>query len=91
MQFSERDFFVNPLSRKELSDLLQSKDVSDYFSWRSPSFKKLDLDKDDLNEETLIDLMSAEPRLIKRPLIGTNDKLIVGTDKSALADFIQSK
>ena len=91
MKFSERDFFVNPLSRKELSDLLQSEDVSDYFSWRSPSFKKLGLDKQSLSEEKMIALMLSEPRLIKRPLIGTNDKLIVGTDKSALADFIQSK
>ena len=91
LAFSERDFFSNPFKRNELSDLLKGKDVSYYFSWRSPSFKKLGLDKDTLSDEDLIELMLTEPRLIKRPLICANDHVVVGSDKSALADFIQSK
>ena len=91
LAFSERDFFSNPFKRNELSDLLKGKDVSCYFSWRSPSFKKLGLDKDSLSDEDLIELMLTEPRLIKRPLIRANDRVVVGSDQSALADFIQSK
>ena len=91
LAFSERDFFSNPFKRNELSDLLKGKEVSYYFSWRSPSFKKLGLDKDSLSDEDLIELMLTEPRLIKRPLIRANDHVVVGSDKSALADLIQSK
>ena len=91
LEFSERDFFSNPFKRNELSDLLKGKDVSYYFSWRSPSFKKLGLDKDSLSDEDLIELMLTEPRLIKRPLIRANNHVVVGSDKSALADLIQSK
>jgi len=47
-------------------------------------------DKDSLNEEDMIELMLAEPRLIKRPLIRVNDHLVIGSDKSALSDLIQS-
>ena len=90
LAFSERDFFSNPFKRNELSDLLKGKEVSYYFSWRSPSFKKLGQDKDSLNEEDMIELMLAEPRLIKRPLIRVNDHLVIGSDKSALSDLIQS-
>ena len=42
------------------------------------------------NEEDMIELMLAEPRLIKRPLIRVNDHLVIGSDKSALSDLIQS-
>jgi len=35
-------------------------------------------------------LMLAEPRLIKRPLIRVNDHLVIGSDKPALSDLIQS-
>ena len=39
----ERDFFANPFTRKELSDLFENHNVSDFLSIKSPSFKKLQI------------------------------------------------
>jgi arsenate reductase-like glutaredoxin family protein len=63
--------------------------VADYFSWRSPSFRKTGLSREDLTEDRMLELMVDEPRLIRRPLVLTGDgNLIVGTDKKAMANVL---
>jgi arsenate reductase-like glutaredoxin family protein len=87
-EIEERDFFKDPFSKYEIEDLLGSNNPSLFFSYRSPSFRKLELTKDFLSREELISLMSDEPRLIRRPLIAIGTKLIVGTDKDLLDRII---
>ena len=89
IDIDERDFFAEPFTVDELRDLVGSRNVSDFFSWRSPSFRKLGLDRDELGDDDLLRLMVEEPRLIRRPLIKTEGgSLILGTDKKAVADLI---
>ena len=89
VELDERDFFADPFTAEELKDLIGGAPVSDYFSWRSPSFRKLDLKRDDMSDNQMLELMAEEPRLIRRPLIMTPEgKLIVGTDKKAMADLV---
>ena len=84
VQLDERDFFQDPFSQAELRGLIGDRETSAYFSWNSPSFKKLGLNRGDLDDDQLIRLMAEEPRLIRRPLIQMGDVLIVGTDKKAM-------
>ena len=87
-ELEERDFFAEPFTVDELTGLIGEQPVSDYFSWRSPSFRKLGLRREDLADDELLDLMIAEPRLIRRPLIQPADgRLILGTDKAAMAEL----
>ena len=67
-----------------LRQLIGTRPVSEVFSWNSPSFKKLGLNREELNDERLISLMLEEPRLIRRPLVQVGSELIVGADKAAL-------
>ena len=85
VELEERDFFKDPLSEGELRGLLQGADVSDVFSWNSPSFKKLGLDRDSLSDDRLIAMMLEEPRLIRRPLVVVDDNLVPGRDKAGLS------
>ena len=85
VELEERDFFKDPLSEGELRALLRGEQVSDVFSWNSPSFKKLGLDKDTLDDERLIAMMLEEPRLIKRPLVLVDGSLVQGRDKAGLS------
>ena len=82
LEIEERDFFRDPFARKELECLFRKHSPSAFFSWQSPSFRKLNCKKAELEEPRLLDLMVADPRLIKRPLIQIDDELIVGTNKS---------
>ena len=89
IELEERDFFADPFTAEELKGLIGDAPVSDYFSWRSPSFRKLGLKRDDMSDSQMLELMAEEPRLIRRPLIMTPEgKLIVGTDKKAMADLV---
>ena len=89
IELNERDFFADPFTVEELRDLIGDAPVSNYFSWRSPSFRKLGVKREDVSEERMLELMAEEPRLIRRPLIMTPEgALIVGTDKKAMADFV---
>ena len=85
-ELKERDFFKEAFTEVELRELLGNTPASEIFSWRSPSVKKMGLNKDALNEEELIKLMLGEPRLVRRPLIRVGDNLVVGTDKLAMAE-----
>jgi arsenate reductase-like glutaredoxin family protein len=89
IEYDERDFFAEPFTADELRDIIGTRPVSDFFSWRSPSFRKMGLNRDDLSDDKLLQLMVEEPRLIRRPLILTGEGgLIVGTDKKAMADLV---
>ena len=82
--FKERDLFQDPLRESELKALISKSTTAHVFSWKSPSFKKLDLDPDDLEEEDLITLMLEEPRLIRRPLVCVGEKLFIGPNLHTL-------
>ncbi|MXX53656.1 MAG: hypothetical protein F4Z35_06955 [Dehalococcoidia bacterium] len=89
IELDERDFFADPFTGEELRGLIGDAPVSEYFSWRSPSFRKLGLKREEMSDNQMLELMAEEPRLIRRPLIMTPDgKLIVGTDKKAMADLV---
>lgn len=90
MEFSERDFFKDGFTEAELRELLGNAEPADVFSWRSPSARKLELDRNTASPEELIRLMAGEPRLIRRPLIQVAGRLIVGTDKEAMAEAFGS-
>lgn len=87
-ELEERDFFKDPFNERELRALIGETRVSDVFSWKSPSFKRLGLDPKDLDDDRLIALMVEEPRLIRRPLTVIGGRLIVGADLNALAEAL---
>jgi arsenate reductase-like glutaredoxin family protein len=80
----ERDFFRDPLSEVELSNLLGDRNPSQVFAWGSPSFKALGVPREALDDTELIRLMLQEPRLIRRPLIEADGELIIGGAQKAL-------
>jgi len=84
IDFNDRDFFKEPFTRDEIIELLQGKPATEMFNFRSPSFKKLDLDREKLGDEELIDLMLKEPRLVRRPVVRINDNVYFSADKAVL-------
>lgn len=85
LELEERDFFDDRFTEAELRELIGERDVEDFFSWNSPSFKKIGLQREELNTDQLVDMMLKEPRLVRRPLLRTAGQLIVGTDKEAMS------
>ena len=84
VEIEERDFFKDPFSEAELEELMTLAPPSELFSWRSPSFRKLQMDKTTLEPQDLVRLMAQEPRLIRRPMFRVGDRLVVGGGKKAI-------
>ena len=78
MEFTERDFFKEPLSAKELNALIGQRSVVDFFSTKSPSVKKMGLAIDTLSDHELKRLMLEEPRLLRRPILKVGRRVLVG-------------
>ena len=84
VELAERDIFDEPLSAEEILGLAAGQSISALFSWKSPSFTRLGLAREDLTDKDMLRLMLGEPRLIRRPLIRIGDELIVGFDQERL-------
>jgi len=84
VEFNDRDFFKEPFTREEIKALLQDKPASDMFSFKSPSFKALELDQAKLKDNDLINLMLKEPRLIRRPVVKISTDVYFGADAKVL-------
>jgi arsenate reductase-like glutaredoxin family protein len=59
------------------------------FSFRSPSFKKLGLDRDKLTDSDMIGLILKEPRLIRRPVVRIANNVYFGADGKFLANLLK--
>ena len=90
VEIQERDYFKEPFLRSEIEELLTGKPASDMFSFKSPSFKALGLNREKLTDNDLINLMLKEPRLIRRPVVKTGKNVYFGADSKMLAELIQS-
>lgn len=84
VELAERDIFDEPLSTEEIGGLAAGQSISTLFSWKSLSFRRLGLAREDLTDRDMLHLMFSEPRLIRRPLIRVGDELIVGFDEERL-------
>ena len=90
LEVEERDFFQDPFSEAELRALIGDRSPADIFSWKSPSFRKMGIDRDSLDDDRMIALMLEEPRLMRRPVTAIGDTLIVGADSKALSQALSS-
>lgn len=88
LEIEERDFFQDPFSEAELRALVGERSPADIFSWKSPSFRKMGIDRDALDDDRMIALMLEEPRLIRRPITAIGDTLVIGADSKALSQAL---
>lgn len=86
IETEERDFFKDKFDADELRSLLSGVRVSDAFAWNSPSFKDLGLTASELNDDRMLELMVQEPRLIRRPLVSAEGRLVIGASQKALEE-----
>jgi arsenate reductase-like glutaredoxin family protein len=73
----ERDFFQRRFTREELDNLLGDR-VAEAFSLKSPSVKALGLEGKQLSRDAMLDWMVREPRLIRRPILIVDGRMLFG-------------
>jgi len=69
--------------------LLQGRPASEMFNFRSPSFRKIGVERSNLGDGDLMELMLQEPRLIRRPVVRIGGNVYFGADSGVLADLLK--
>jgi arsenate reductase-like glutaredoxin family protein len=58
------------------------------FNSRSPSVKSMELEPVTLSNDKIIDVLSQEPRLVRRPVVRINEKVYFGADSKVLEKLL---
>jgi arsenate reductase-like glutaredoxin family protein len=81
---TERDFFSQPFTADDLRGLLGDAPARDILATRSPSARRIGADLEGLGDDELLRLMVQEPRLIRRPLLVVDGRLVIGANAKAV-------
>ena len=79
-----------PLSSEELKSLAQVANVAvkDLINLKSQAFKKLQPDLAAMDDQEVIQLISSEPRIIKRPVLSDGQRLVTGFSEDAFQSML---
>lgn len=91
VEFEAREYFKQPVTREELTGLMEQTGLSleDVLSTRSRPYKELGLAEKHLSDDDLIELMLGEPRLLKRPIVVSGSDAVVGHSETKLRELIE--
>src|SRR6185369_15353589 len=80
VDFSKVNYYIEPLTKKKLTELVRKMDISprDLLRKSEPVYKELGIASADFTDAQLIDLMVKHPDLMQRPIIERGDRAVLG-------------
>jgi len=80
VDFSKVNYYIEPLSRSKLTELLGKMELKprDLLRTSEPVYRELGLAKDEFSDEELIELMVKHPDLIQRPIVERGSRAVLG-------------
>ncbi len=90
VSYEERHLFKNPPNVEELMNIIKmtTNGLDEILSTRSQKFKDLGVDINDLTVSELLEMLSEEPRLLKRPILTDGESLIIGYNAAAMKKIL---
>ena|SRR5205085_1253080 len=78
--FEKINYYVEPLSKKKLTDLVRKLNLGprDLLRKSEPVYKQLGLANDEFSDSELIALMVEHPDLLQRPIVERGDRAVLG-------------
>ncbi|GAF66872.1 transcriptional regulator SpxA [Alkalihalobacillus trypoxylicola] len=91
--FEERNIFSAPLSVKEVKQIVRMTEdgTDEIISTRSKVFQDLDVEVESLPLQTLFQIISDNPGLLRRPIIFDEKRLQVGYNEAEIRRFLPRK
>lgn len=87
VEFASRDLDQERLSEAELDGLIGKRDYKEFLNTRNELYRKRKMAKNPPSREEALKLMAKEPNLIRRPLIVSGSRIIVGLDEAAYREL----
>ncbi|HEO2231619.1 TPA: Spx/MgsR family RNA polymerase-binding regulatory protein [Streptococcus agalactiae] len=88
--FEEHNIITSPLNKEELLQILSFTEngTEDIISTRSKVFQKLAIDVDELSMSSLMELISENPSLLRRPIILDKKRMQIGFNEDEIRAFL---
>jgi arsenate reductase-like glutaredoxin family protein len=88
-ELESRDLDKQPLSEKELNDLIGDRDYKLFLNPRNELYRERNMAQKTPSREEAIRLMSKNANLIKRPVVVRGDQLVIGFDVTAFMKLLR--
>ena len=88
-ELDSRDLDKQPLSEKELDDLIGRRDYKPFLNPRNELYRERNMAEKIPSRADAIRLMSKNPNLIKRPVVVRGEQIILGLDESAYRKLLK--
>lgn len=88
--FEEHNIITSSLNKEELLQILSFTEngTEDIISTRSKVFQKLAIDVDELSTSSLMELISENPSLLRRPIILDKKRMQIGFNEDEIRAFL---
>ena len=86
-----RNLLEHGMHKEELLSYLEKRDVTTWFNPNAPAIKKGTIEPQTLSKEEALDMLYADPILIRRPLVSINGHRMCGFDKEAIEEILEVK
>ena len=84
----EREYGKNPLSEKELRDLLAGVEAEGFLNPRNALYRERNMKQKPPSREDAIKMILKEPNLLRRPVIVKGQKKMLGFNESEAAKLL---
>jgi arsenate reductase-like glutaredoxin family protein len=88
-ELETRDLDTQPLSEKELQNLIGTWDYLRFLNSRNELYRERNMAEETPSREEAIRLMSKNPNLIKRPIAVRGDEMVLGFDVTAYMRLVK--
>ena len=80
VDFSKVNYYIEPVTKKKLTELLRKMNLSprDVMRKSEPIYRELGIASGEFSDAQLIDLMVKHPDLMQRPIVERGDRAVLG-------------
>jgi Spx/MgsR family transcriptional regulator len=86
--FEEREYGKNPLSEKELREIIGADPIEKFLNTRTPIYREKNMKQKPPSKEEAIKLMIKDQNLIKRPIIIKGKTKLTGFNEAEAKELI---
>jgi len=90
VDFSKVNYYIEPLTKKKLTELVRKMNISprELLRKTEPIYKELGIASGDFSDAQLIALMVEHPDLMQRPIIERGDRAVLGRPTENVASLL---
>lgn len=90
VDFEAVDYYLEPLSKAKLKELLKKMGISarELLRTKEPIYGELKLAKEQLSDDEIIELMVKHPDLIQRPIVEKGSKAILARPAERIREIL---